>query len=172
MDHVSWGVPQDFVNPAAIAQDPAFTSGLPANPIFLAALDLRYPRGQVGGVVVSGADQAGIGGTDTAITGMTITFDAVAGRRYRLMWSFGVLQSAVAGTYVCSWRLAGVVQSTIARESLAASFLHTCTGIQDLGVLGAGSKTVALSILTSSGTMTIPNFTSINGRMYIDDVGV
>lgn len=26
MDHVSWGVPADFVNPKAISQDPAFTT--------------------------------------------------------------------------------------------------------------------------------------------------
>jgi hypothetical protein len=148
----------DLANAPAFATDPAFTT--------------RYAplsMGQVGSALATVA-QGPIGNTDTAITNLTITFTAVAGRRYRLSWMVAIAQAGFTGTYDLVWRLGGVNQSVIARESLDNGYVHTSSGVQDLGVLGAGSKTVALSIKTAGGTLTVDN-ASCNSRMYIDDAG-
>lgn len=129
--------------------------------------------GNVGTVTIS-ADQTLIGAALTALTGFSITFTAVAGRRYKLEYVLSAGQVTTGGaTQQYNWFLGGVQQSIIDRSGPeAAGAVHMVSGYQDLGVLGAGSKTVAIHGSTSAGTLTIFSGSLTNGRMMITDVGV
>jgi hypothetical protein len=128
--------------------------------------------GQVAGTVIS-ADQTGIGATDTLLTGYTLTFTAIAGRRYRLYFLIPAQQQTALGNQLFQWRLGGVVQAIIWRPlAIPVNEMPMGAGFVDLGVLGAGSKTIAISGSTSPGAMTIWAGSYCNGRMIIDDVGV
>lgn len=126
--------------------------------------------GRVAGAEGS-VDQNGIATTFTVITGLTMTFTAVAGRRYVLHYTFGVNQLTATASQVFNWTLAGAAQAIVERMNPTPIGLRTVAGFKDLGVLGAGSKTIGIGGTTSAGTMNFPHATLIIGRSMIVDVG-
>ena len=174
------------VNPAHFAGDPAFTDGLVSNPAFmanlladptfLAFLDARFApivQGRVVATAQIGGDQTGIGASPTPLTGFSLTFTAVAARRYLLQWVLQASQQTASAHRRFDWALGGAAQSIIAYDTttgFGSSIPHS--GFADLGVLGAGSKTVTITGQTSAGTLTIHNGSFNNGRMTILDVGI
>lgn len=130
-------------------------------------------QGATVGSVVVGANQAGVGGASTPLTGFSIPFTAVAGRRYVMFWVLTVsVQTTAGGLVNFDYQLAGVDQAIISSDYTPVIGVPlTYSGFVDLGVLGAGSKTISISGRCSAGTMTISNGSANNGRMSIFDMG-
>lgn len=137
----------------------------------LTAVEMNLlPAGRVGAATVN-SDQTGIT-TTAALTGFSITFTALALRRYELHFIFAASQVTSTGSQVFNWTLGGVHQAIIERAASVGVGNRTVSGFTELGVLGAGSKTVALTGSTSAGTLTIGSSSLLIGRMSIIDVGV
>jgi hypothetical protein len=123
------------------------------------------------GAATMAANQTGIAAAETALTGSSITFTAVAGRRYRLEYTFGAEQVTAPGAQIFRWRLGGVSTAIIDYENAAVG-IRMVSGFIELGVLGAGSKTIDLTGSTSAGSMNIPSGTAVGGRVAVVDVGI
>lgn len=154
---------------------------LPADATFMAALeailDARYgPLSQgarMGSVLVT-ADQTGI--TALAdLTGYSITFNAVAGRIYRVDYSFGTSQVTAAGAQV--FRLNDSVGGDLGIIDSKNQIINVVnaggmvSGFREVTGLSAGAHTLKLRGTTSAGTLTIPNSSAVNGRFAVYDVG-
>jgi hypothetical protein len=138
-----------------------------------AILDTRYAllsQGQRVAYVAYATNQTGIAGTDTGLTGLGLTFNAVAGRRYELRYSFCVTQVTAAGTATFQWSLAGVGQSIIDISDGAAGGTRMVSGFVDLGTV-EGVKSIGLLARTNAGTLTIQSGSFSPGRLSIIDVG-
>ncbi len=105
------------------------------------------------------------------ITGMSITFTAVAGRIYRASWGAGARKETAAGwsqiTFADSANaLYGYsIQYAIANQYLNLSGVSVITG------LTAGSKTFKLRGVTENNTVSIFGNTNAPLQFIIEDIG-
>ena len=130
------------------------------------------PRGTVGYAQVT-ANQAGIT-TIADITGVSVTWTAVAGRRYRISVK-AMLISSVATDDANVWIRDS---ANVKYEAFGVNCPSTTHGINASGSaivtgLGAGSKTFKLSVERATGTGTITAVAGADFPMYIlvEDIG-
>lgn len=116
------------------------------------------------------ADQTGIANVDTVLTGSSVTFNAVALRRYRLDWTFPCTQVTATGRQTIQVRVGGIVLAVLEIEDCVVG-TRMASGFLDLGVLGTGSKTVDLVGRTNGGTLAINGASLVNGRVMLMNIG-
>lgn len=132
----------------------------------------RAPGAGVMGSVTVAVDQTGI--TAAAdLTGFSIPFTAVLGRRYFAHYSLGITQLTAGNNPIIriSEATFGVI-AIVSNQNVAAGSTAMATGFWDLGTTWSGAKTFRLRGETGAGTLTIPNASSVNGRFAILDVGI
>lgn len=131
----------------------ALNSTFTAGQILTATQMNNLPFGIVGYVSLTSLSQTGIT-TITDITGATLTFTAVANRRY-LVWAHGYHNTTNANTTVNQVLREG---STTLQQSTAASVAATVGCFAQtiyISTFSAGSHTLKLSCALQSGSGTI-----------------
>jgi hypothetical protein len=142
-----------------------FTTGA----VFTAAQANRFPRG-VMGYAKSTAD-ASIGSTTADVSGMSVTFTAVANRLYRATFEgfFSVSATSQNQFFITDGSNNQVDQ--IYQDTASGAFAPVC--FQYIFTTTAGSKTYKVRATTQVGTMTIYGATAAN-RSYsfvVEDLG-
>lgn len=123
--------------------------------------------GTIGYVAVT-ANQTGIS-TVTDLTSLTLTFTAVAGRRYKISGKGLVQQQTLAGTAaVTIWT--GATQLGGAGGTLIATGVLTCEPVA-IVVPGAGSITYKLRLATTAGTVDLVASSTDPAFILIEDIG-
>ena len=115
--------------------------------------------------------QLGNGTSATDITGMTITFTAVANRRYRIM-ALCVTQQSGAGAGVQNLYVrngANTIIGSVGGSEASANFATwVCITID---TPGAGSVTYKASIITNANTVDIACSTTQPAILTVEDFG-
>ncbi len=173
----------NWINTNAVHLDGSKTfSSIPSGPASDPTSDNQFARkayvdagarGTVaGGYVQITAPQGGITST-VDVTGLSITFTAVAGRRYRVHGSM-YLTSSVTGDLASLQITDGSnnqLQST--QEYMAGSGKDTRADVTCIVVPGAGSKTYKIRANRASGTGTVQVTAGATfpGFLLIEDIG-
>lgn len=126
----------------------------------------NMPWGYMGGASV-GASQTGITAI-TDLTGFSIPFTAVTGRRYKASYLLSSQQVTTAGTQVFFVDV-NAVQTTLSELTGVAAAFNTVSGVF-LFTVAAGARTIKLRAQTSAGTLSIDSG-SAPGRLMIEDIG-
>lgn len=137
----------------AINPNTDFSSGA----VLTAAQQNRFPRGVMGGVVRTAGDIA-LTTTVADLTGMSITFTAVASRTYKCSWSLSAAKSTASG-YVGAYLTNS--SNTVLAASYATGFIVAGAGYVNLSgftyltTLSAGSTTLKLrgNVESAGGTV-------------------
>jgi hypothetical protein len=124
--------------------------------------------GNVADPVVLTADVAGIGTSPTDITGLTVTFTALAGRRYRALCTFRLNQVSSAS--------APQGQLLVAGTQVDYDGLTRAAGEQTKVVLwssftASGSTTVKAQAFTGAGTVTVLASATAPAQLIVEDIG-
>jgi hypothetical protein len=126
------------------------------------------------GVVAYGARTAGnvtLGPTQADITGMSVTFTAVAGRLYRANWSVNIQKQTSAGwTEAFFTDSANVVYGIAIGYSVAGNYANL-SGSTYITGLTAGSKTFKLRLEVESNTAVVIAVSAAPCVMIIEDMG-
>lgn len=130
------------------------------------------PRGQMG-VAARTAGSASIGTTVTDLTGLSVEFTGVAGRRYlALAHAMLVKTSGAAGQTVNLFLRSGsgtqLALSQIPARGVGDAHTHTII----LPVTTAGATTLKLSANTSAGTMTLSASATNPASLTVFDIGL
>jgi len=142
------------------------------------ALDAQTPR-IVGRVFGPGADQNIPANSATIdVTGMTLTWTAVAGRRYRLVWNTNVttLGASAAGTLAFtnqagSGYIAGSYRSIVLDHSGSMIIAHVET-VEDFPTGGSVTrKCIATANTSPGGELILIGTYTRNPIFYVEDVG-
>lgn len=128
------------------------------------------PRGVIGYATASGTSQTGIGSGPTAITGLSVSFTAVAGRRYKATLNVSTSQNATGGnqTLYLTTDLATIRARS---KSVAASTGAVSWCLVEQFTTTAGTRTVSPGAGVDAGEMTIVNDFSRNATLLIEDIG-
>lgn len=146
----------------------SFVAGTP-----LTAAEMNLLPGGCKGRAVVTASQSGITAV-TDLTGATVTFTALAGRRYKITGEVLLFSNTAATNMTLAIRKGSATQIQSRPTGLiAAGDLVTATATVD-DVPGAGSVTYKLSVSRQAGTGTIS--TSIDSTrpdlIIVEDIGV
>lgn len=127
------------------------------------------PWGRVAQVTQTGSSQTGIT-TATDITGMSVTFTAVANRIYRFTWNATAQQVTSAGTFNIVLADGAATSVDNAGATLAANSFLTLTAVFETSSL-SGSVTRKLRAGTTAGTLSILNGSVNASKLFVDDMG-
>ncbi len=148
------------------------TAGIADSAITSAKLTDAIPRGAMGYAEVT-ANQTGIT-TMTDLTGLSVTWTAVAGRNYKVTFKV-LLFSTVANDDVNVWLRNGSSTSLNAFGTRAVSTAHGIgvTGSHRLSGLSAGSQTVKLSLerAAGSGAVALAAAATHPSFILVEDIG-
>jgi len=131
----------------------------------------NYPFGLVGYAENTSLAQTGIT-TVTDITGLSVTFTGVAGRRYRVE-GYLLLQSTVSGDTV------NLIIRNSANTSLQQSIYHLesnasayfCTSTLVMAATGATTIKLSMQRQAGTGTMTANGGGTFPAQLVITDIG-
>jgi hypothetical protein len=138
-----------------------------AGDVLTAANVNLLPRGRVA-FATTAVDQAGIT-TEVAVTSLTVTFTALAGRYYRITAHTLHLKDATLGTTRSIIRENSTnVQVALRGASPASTFQTFEHSI--VRQPAAGSITYSLRAVSDAGAVTISN-TTTNGYILVEDIG-
>jgi hypothetical protein len=153
----------------AITPNTTFTSGQ----ILTAQQQNNFPRGVMASITTNGTIGTITTGALQNVTGMSLTFTAVAGRTYKFCVQASTLKNTTA-----SWTLltvtnsagvqstgSGVYASALAGEYANLSFSNFVTG------LAAGSQTFKLMATTGAATSSIVSAGNDYISFWIEDIG-
>jgi hypothetical protein len=161
------------ITSAKIANGTIITADLADGAVTAAKLETQLARGTVSsGYAQLTSDQTGFNNTAADITGLTVTWTAVAGRRYRITGHVGCAQQNTAGGF---WNLqitdgAGTI-TALAPHSLAASEQAPVTAFEVV-VPGGGSVTRKLRARTNAGTGDVLATSGRTAFILVEDIGV
>jgi hypothetical protein len=127
----------------------------------------NLPWGLIGQNIVT-ADQTGIAASIVDLTGLALTFTAVANRAYRATWLFQVLNGANAATFSPRLSIDGS-ESVMPAHTINIGWSWAAAGWCTFG-LAAGSRVVKLRGSINSGSCSIVNATAA-GRFVVEDIG-
>jgi hypothetical protein len=128
------------------------------------------PRGVMGYVLGSTSPQTGIT-TVADITGLTVTFTAVASRLYRTTLIVAATQLTAAGT--SSYVIADAGNTQVNGFSISASTNFSLVAVVVLLETGiSGSVTRKGRASTNAGTLTIEGAGGVRGSILVEDIGV
>lgn len=130
----------------------------------------NLPWGRQNGVLVTSGVTGGSSATMADTTGMTFTFNAVLGRRYRLYLQ---TQWTCAGdTEIQTQVLIGGVRYLTAVGSILSGDYFNLNGIMEVSGLTTGTKTVKLQHANSGAVSISPSYSATAPwHLGIDDVG-
>ena len=152
-----------------MAANTTFTSGA----ILTAAQMNNLPFGMVGKVSVA-SDQTGISTSFVDMTGITVTFTAIANRQYKFTYQ-GTYFSSTAGNLPAIQFLDGasVISQPLQLFTAETSAYSTIISGFVLSTLTAGSHTIKCQIKTfqGGGTGNLQNSNS-PGILLIEDLGI
>jgi hypothetical protein len=147
----------------AVSPNTDFTSGQ----ILTAAQQNNFPRG-VMGYAVSTANATVT--TVADVTGMSVTFTAVANRLYRATFEGFVGTSASASLSQFFFTDASNVVNDSWYQNIPANEFNTLC-LQHIFTIGAGSRTLKVRAEASAGTMTFYGTSSRQFSFIIEDLG-
>lgn len=116
------------------------------------------------------SDQTGFTSTPSDVASSSVTFTAVAGRRYEITAFLPLLQLTSTGVVVVALNRGGTDIKTIFRRDSMAANERDIRASSQWDVPGAGSVTYKLRAQTSAGTLTINNSIQ-EGHILIKDIG-
>ncbi len=151
-----------------IASDAVTTVKILDANVTQAKLAGNLPRGIVGEARGT-TQQTGITTTPTDLTGMTVTFTAVAGRKYKVSFDVPVLQVTTAANVIIRLLEGGVEvhrRTMTLAVSDQAGMVLVC-----MVTPAAGSVTYKLDAQTTAGTLTARPNLSIAMNLIVEDVG-
>ena len=126
-------------------------------------------------VMLTSFSQAVTSATAVDLTGLTQTFTAIAGRRYRLSLSGLLAQQSVAAGTVKGWLAdgSGVLTITADFQLTASGAGSRCTlyGFYINPTSISGSKTWKAQAQTSAGTSTVQVDSATQVTLLIEDIG-
>jgi hypothetical protein len=149
-----------------MAANTTFTTGA----VLTAAQMNNLPWGVMGTVYRTTADVV-IGTTGTDITGMSITFTAVAGRLYRASWGCSARKETAAGyTQISFTDSSNALYGYSIGYTISGNFVNL-SGVSIISGLTAGSKTFKLRGVSENNTATF--FANANAplQLIIEDMG-
>jgi hypothetical protein len=149
-----------------MAANTTFTTGA----VLTAAQMNNLPWG-VMGTAVRTAGNLTLGPAQVDITGMSITFTAVAGRLYRATWSVNALKNVAAGwTEIFFMDSANATYGASIGYSIANGWVNL-SGVSLISGLTAGSKTFKLRMEAENNTSLIVANAGLPCQMMIEDMG-
>ena len=149
-----------------MAANTTFTTGA----VLTAAQMNNLPWGVVGTAVRTAGDLT-ITTTNQDLTGMSITFTAVAGRLYRASWGANALKNTTAGYIQISF-----TDSTPTLYGFSLTYgvngnYVNLSGVSVISGLTAGSKTFKLRGITENNTATLLAQATGPLQFIIEDIG-
>ena len=150
----------------AITPNTTFTTGA----VLTAAQMNRLPWGVMAQIVrVSGDITIGTSGTD--ITGMSVTFTAVAGRLYRASWGASARKETAAGyTQISFTDSANALYGYSIGYTVSGNYVNL-SGVSVIAGLTAGSKTFKLRGVSENNTTTFFANSNAPLQLIIEDMG-
>jgi hypothetical protein len=136
----------------------------------LTAADMNLlPAGTIGYASTT-TNQTGISAV-TDLTGLTLTFTAVAGRRYKITGQIRAVQNTTSSNNTLSITDGAGTAANQSVQSIPAGsgLMHYVTAVV---VPGAGSKTYKLRLQTGAGTTDTSVGASAPGFILIEDIGI
>lgn len=127
------------------------------------------PKGRVGSGTAT-AGQTGIT-TGSDLTGLSVTFTATAGRRYKVSAFVRLLQNTSAATATLRLFDAGGTQLDAWQATFAASDRHTAVILHE-STPSAGSVTYKLNATTNAGTLDVVASATAPARIIVEDIGL
>lgn len=120
--------------------------------------------------VVKTSAQSGIT-TETNITGLSITWEAIEGRVYRIDALVRALQASASGTHICGIDIDGTrIGASTLWAVLSGSHTVTHTPWAVYEPLVTGSVTATVDISTSAGSVTADGSSTSPSRLMVDDI--
>lgn len=129
------------------------------------------PWGYIGQATRTTA-QSSIGTTVTDLTGLSVTFTALANRRYKITGNISVQQKGAA-SLSCQVLItdgSNTILQTSPQNAYAVDAIATCTPIL-LTTFSAGSQTVKLRASTFTSTMNTLASSTQPGYLLVEDMG-
>jgi hypothetical protein len=131
------------------------------------------PWGVVGGVSRTSGNTTSTTGSPTDITGVSITFTAIANRTYKITWSCSVEKTVASGwTGVFLANAANTIFATVySSPSVVGTGYGVVGGFHYMTAIPAGSYTLKLRTQTESNTSIILASGTNPTNFIIEDVG-
>jgi len=132
---------------------------------------LNLPRGVMGSAKRTAGDVT-VTNAFTDVTGMSVTFTAVAGRLYRASWSSSARKETAAGyTQITFADSANAIYGISIGNALGGQYANL-SGVSLISGLTAGSKTFKLRGIAENNTSTV--LANANGpcQLIIEDIGL
>ena len=149
-----------------MAANTTFTTGA----VLTAAQMNNLPWGVMGKLVRTTGDVT-IGTTGTDITGMSVTFTAVAGRIYRASWGVSARKETAAGYTQCSFTdSANALYSYAIGYTVSGNYVNL-SGVSEISGLTSGSKTFKLRGVSENNTSTFFANSAAPATLIIEDIG-
>jgi hypothetical protein len=113
--------------------------------------------------------QNSIGTSATDLSSLTVTFTALAGRKYRITGQATFVQAATASTAIL-YLLASGTQIALSSDAVVGTFGRTQTVIAEHSP-GAGSVTYKLQASCDSGTINLSASSTAPSMILVEDIG-
>ena len=150
----------------AITPNTTFTTGA----VLIAAQMNRLPWGVMGTAVRTAGDLT-LTTTIQDLTGMSITFTAVAGRLYRASWAASAQKNTTAGyTQISFTDSANAFYGYSLAYTVNGNYVNL-SGVSVISGLTAGSKTFKLRGITENNTATLLAQATGPLQFMIEDMG-
>jgi hypothetical protein len=149
-----------------MAANTTFTTGA----VLTAAQMNNLPWGVVGTAFRNAGDVT-VTNAQTDITGMSVTFTAVAGRLYRASWSCSAKKETAAGwTQITFADSANILYGISIAYGVGGGFINL-SGVSLISGLTAGSKTFKLRGIAENNTSTVLANGNAPCQLIIEDMG-
>lgn len=153
----------------AIAPNTTFVSGA----ILTAAQQNAFGFGIVGLATNTTASQAGIGSTVTDLTGMSVTWTAIASRNYKVTYHIYAFPTTTNACYSVNLQQTTTIKQISITNGGVSAVGTTCNGIY-VSTFSAGSTTLKLTGATtagSGGSFTFSSAATLPWILCVEDIG-
>lgn len=153
----------------AIAPNVTFVAGN----ILTAAQQNAFGFGVVALATNTTASQAGIGGTATDLTGMSVTWTAIASRYYKVTYHIYAYPTTTNACFSVNLQQSSTIKQISITNGGVVAVGTTCNGIY-VSTFSAGSTTLKLTGATTAGSLGSFTFASVATLPWIlcvEDIG-
>lgn len=145
-----------------------------AGNVYTAAQANAFPRGLMAAVVTNTTTQSGVS-SETALTSMTITFTAEAGRTYKASWIEPNIDSlgGTAGTSLLKFRKTNISGTVLGAAYVATGVAQNATNGHLFATFTttAGSTTVICTATGTGANQTYNRAATYPAVFMIEDIG-
>ena len=153
----------------AIAPNVTFVSGA----ILTAAQQNAFGFGVVALATSTTASQGGIGGTATDLTGMSVTWTAIASRYYKVTYHIYAYPTTTNACFSVNLQQGATLKQISITNGGVTAVGTTCNGIY-VSTFSAGSTTLKLTGATTAGSLgsfTFASAATLPWILCVEDIG-